>query len=330
MNTKEITFLTDSEIFGDNQLEIIKRNGTKAAVTDYAILLGGYVSNEYYASGGNNLKERTGYWWSASPTATDYVRVVDKYGSRIWTYYYKRNGAARPASSYTNLDLISPSVVRGKEGIAEVLYGEYPQFVVSERENARLEELYKRNGLKKTGKFYTSDCHKWDDYNSGFTAMRHEELEYNGKKYVRVISKKSIHGNGDKKLSNGVLLRNIDEQPVFVEVEPIPWLVDEKSKTLLSKRCLFSGVKFNSKKYDGNFQKTDIKKFIDTFFVNEMKTEKIFGTATETGEKEQSNKKNPYNFNFGYVSEEDIIGGAVESGVSVFLHGLSGDGKSAE
>ena len=40
-------------------------------------------------------------------------------------------------------------------------------------------------------------------------------------------------------------------------------------------------------------------------------------------------RKNPYDLNFNKVSEEDIIKGAVESGVAVFLHGPSSEGKSA-
>lgn len=40
-------------------------------------------------------------------------------------------------------------------------------------------------------------------------------------------------------------------------------------------------------------------------------------------------RKNPYNLDFTKVSEEDIIKGAIESGVAVFLHGPSSEGKSA-
>lgn len=40
-------------------------------------------------------------------------------------------------------------------------------------------------------------------------------------------------------------------------------------------------------------------------------------------------KNNMYGFKFDSVSEEDIIKGAVESGVAVFLHGRSSEGKSA-
>ena len=46
-------------------------------------------------------------------------------------------------------------------------------------------------------------------------------------------------------------------------------------------------------------------------------------------EKERIKKQNPYGFNFGAVSEEEIIKGVIESGVAVFLHGPSSEGKSA-
>ena len=49
----------------------------------------------------------------------------------------------------------------------------------------------------------------------------------------------------------------------------------------------------------------------------------------ETAELQAEKRKNPYNLDFGEVSEEDIIKGAVESGVAVFLHGPSSEGKSA-
>ncbi len=41
------------------------------------------------------------------------------------------------------------------------------------------------------------------------------------------------------------------------------------------------------------------------------------------------NSQNAYNFMFNEVSEEDIIKGSIESGVAVFVHGRSSEGKSA-
>jgi len=44
---------------------------------------------------------------------------------------------------------------------------------------------------------------------------------------------------------------------------------------------------------------------------------------------ENMNKNNVYGFSFNDVSEEDIIKGAIQSGIAVFLHGRSSEGKSA-
>ena len=44
----DFTFLTEEQIIGDNSLEIFKKRGTKAAITDFSILLGGLYSNDNY------------------------------------------------------------------------------------------------------------------------------------------------------------------------------------------------------------------------------------------------------------------------------------------
>ena len=64
------TFLTDEQLFGNNQLDIISRYGTKCAITDFSILLGGYVSSDDYTSEGNTRKDRTGWWWTKTPYGT--------------------------------------------------------------------------------------------------------------------------------------------------------------------------------------------------------------------------------------------------------------------
>ena len=65
------TFLTKDQIFGNNKLDIISRYGTKCAITDFSILLGGYVSQDCYTSEGNTRKDRTGWWWTKTPYNND-------------------------------------------------------------------------------------------------------------------------------------------------------------------------------------------------------------------------------------------------------------------
>jgi len=57
-------------VFGKKALSIFEKYGTKAAITDFAILLGGYVS-DFTVNDSNQLKDRTGWYW----TKTDYNKT---------------------------------------------------------------------------------------------------------------------------------------------------------------------------------------------------------------------------------------------------------------
>lgn len=58
------TFLTEEEIFSEKKLRIFRKYGTKAAITDFSILLGGFVSSNETVNDTGNLKDRTGFWWT--------------------------------------------------------------------------------------------------------------------------------------------------------------------------------------------------------------------------------------------------------------------------
>lgn len=77
---KDFTFLTDDQIFGNNKLEVFDKIGTQAAITDFSILLGGYVSNNNYYNGGTSLEDRTGWYWTSSDDKDNDARVVDDDG----------------------------------------------------------------------------------------------------------------------------------------------------------------------------------------------------------------------------------------------------------
>lgn len=48
------TFLTQEQFFEDDKLDILKKRGTKAAITDFSILLGAYVSDYEHVNGDSN------------------------------------------------------------------------------------------------------------------------------------------------------------------------------------------------------------------------------------------------------------------------------------
>ena len=91
----DFTFLTEEQCFGNDKLDILKKRGTQAAITDFSILLGAYVS-DYHIDNDSSLEGRTGYYWTKSDDGDNDARVVNENGNRNNKYRYKRNGVVRP------------------------------------------------------------------------------------------------------------------------------------------------------------------------------------------------------------------------------------------
>ena len=129
----DFTFLTEEQIFGSNQIDVIKKRGTKAAISDFSVLLGGWVS-DYHVNNDSSLKGRTGYYWTKSDDGDNDARAVTEIGSRRFHHVDLRNGGARPAlpfSSISNIPTNGESGKRARDGVLEVEYGYYPQKAVS-------------------------------------------------------------------------------------------------------------------------------------------------------------------------------------------------------
>ena len=337
MNSQDLTLLSAGQVFGDDneeQLEAIKKYGTKAAITDLCILTGGYLceDTDYNIDEDKSLTGRTGLFW----TRSDYndvnydVHVVSKSGRSNCMRRYQRDGAVRPVlQSSVIFSQISPNRVRGYKGTEEVEYGEYPQNAVDSRMQNILESEYNR-GLNKTGRSYTFDSVKYDDYDTGFKPVTYEEYEYQGKKYIRVRANFDTPVASDYLLSNGVEYENGDY--VWVEVSPVKWLIDDKTGLLISKKGLVSGIRFLDKRtnYKGDFSKTEMKEYLDKYMLHDLtQPVKLDYSQEMLPEEQEKFERNPYGLKFDQVSEEEIIKGAVESGIAVFLHGPSSEGKSA-
>ena len=323
----DFTFLTIKQIFGtysEDKLGIIEKIGMKAAMTDFAILLGGTVDSFYNGIEINPLEKIKGYYWTRSSDGNNKAYIIGYRGISSGACVDDRDIGIRPALPYSSIRNISLNEER-ENGILEVEYGEYPQKAVSKGLQDKLERAYEQSSIKKTGKTYTTYPRKYDEYNKEFRAQIIEEYSFDDeKKYVRVKANSYFDDDSSFGLSNGERYRSGDY--VWVEVKPIKWLIDEKNDIALSKRVLFAGVPFQyDGNYTGDFRTTTIKQFMDNSFSKEILVEQYQNLE----EKELRRKQDPYNFNFDEVSEEDIIKGALMSNVSVFLHGRSSEGKSA-
>ena len=326
----DFTFLTEDQIFGSNQIDVIKKRGTKAAISDFSVLLGGWFS-DYHVDNDSSLKGRTGYYWTKSDNGDNDARVVDDDGDSRYDDVRSRTGGARPAlpfSSISNIPTNGESGKRARDGVLEVEYGYYPQKAVSRDMQERLERAYRSSTISKTGNSYTTDSVAYDNYDTAFQPKTHQEYEYNGKRYVRVEANSCYDGNNFT-LSNGEQYRDGDN--VWVEVEPVKWLVDERARMMITENLIFAGVQFNKERNykTRNFDRTDIKTFMDRYLSRDLVQSRGIGQQSQTRATSTTTRnKNPYNLEFDEVSESDIIRGAIESNVSVFLHGKPGCGKS--
>ncbi len=331
----ELTLLSEGQIWGndkENQLEVLKKYGTKAAITDLCILTGSCLRKDTIDED-RSLAGRTSWFWTRSDDDDNDVRAVNKDGNGDIGFRYGRYAAVRPAlQSSVIFSQISPNKVSGYNGTEEVEFGKYPQNAADSRMQNILESEYKR-GMSKTGRSYTFDSVKYNDYDTGFKPVTYEEYEYQGKEYIRIKANSYCY-NGDKfMLSNGACYKDGDY--VWVEVSPVKWLIDDKAGILISKKGLVSGIRFLDSKtdYEGDFNRTEMKEYLDKYMVKDLfqsvDFEYLQDMEYSIDKSENIKKTNPYNLSFNKVSEEDIIKGAIESGVAVFLHGPSSEGKSA-
>ncbi|MDX2113134.1 MAG: hypothetical protein SFW63_05335 [Alphaproteobacteria bacterium] len=278
------TLLIDQEIWGDKALQVMKAYGTKTGMSDLAVLLGGAVSN---SSATTSDGQWGAYVWSASSDAFGLVRAVNYYGDRGFNNPSGRLLGARPAllssvASSIRLSDSSPEALAKGEAIRGepirdangqviwndvILFGEYPQKIADENITSELKGLSEAQLEKmETGKTYTFDSEKRDAYDKPFNAKQYPEYQYKGKKYIRVEAKPD--GEGYSMLSNGEQAQA--GQTYWVEVQPIEWLRDP-SGICVARQALFAGVQFDrKKKYDGNFENTDMYRYLNTHFAQEI------------------------------------------------------------
>ena len=375
MNNQELTLLSVEQIWGNSQLEVLKKYGTKIAATDLCILTRGCVRDEYYVDEDNSLTGRTCVAWTK--TVNKYVKEIFIDGlCSCCGYINDISCVIRPVLQNSTISL--QSTVSDPNIIMEIDYGEYPQNAVSATMQKKLEKEYKK-GMNKTGRSYTFSSSPCDDFKTLFKPITYDEYEYHGKKYIRVRAI-AEYPDYESILSNGLACKDGDY--FWVQVSPVKWLIDDKTGLLISKKGLVAGIGFGDVKYyDGmsyDFDKSELKKYLDTHMMHDLfqntvslnvsniqkhhiksiqnhpsqnqptqvtqqnsSTQDVKVEDTQAIENKSEydevkqvelqveKRKNPYDLNFNKVSEEDIIKGAVESRVAVFLHGPSSEGKSA-
>ena len=306
MNTNNfnLTLLSERQIWGNDtepQLEVMKKYGTKAAITDLCILTGGHLCNikdfSYNIDEDSSLKGRTGCFLTRSSNGHVDVRAVNRDGTKSFMDRSVRSGAIRPVlRSSAIFSQISTNRVRGYNGTEEVEYGEYPQYAVSSEMQDILEAEYTKGKMNETGGSYTFDSVKYPDWTTGFKPVVYKEYAYQGKKYIRIKASSSFMGLKFE-LSNECLYKDGDY--VWVEVSPVKWLIDNETESLIAKTGLVSGIRFLDENhyYKGDFSKTAIKEYLDKYMAHDL-TQSLTSTRVQditAEEKVQSEVKSKQN-----------------------------------
>ena len=316
----DFTFITGEDVFGndDQVLEIFKVAGTESPLTDYSIIIGAYYDPE--------SKLNYGSYWTKSTASNDKnVIIVDEEGySATYSISLRDIGARVVYNLPENIEKeLTKNLDTTTEHIFQVKYGYYPQSALNGLEQEKLDNMLKQGKLQLTNNYYTADSRKEFEYEEIFAPITFKEYKLEDKRLIKVVVNTGLYNGFKSKYKNG--------DSIWVNVEPVYWLLDTKKHQMISEKILFAGVQFADNSNFTKFEETRIYQFLNTCFARELVQgldEKLLPIKEEASIKD-TKFSNLYNFDFSKVSEEDIIKGAIQSNVSVFLHGRSSDGKSS-
>lgn len=278
---------------GQHPLEIIKKYGGQATVTDLCILLGcQYLESPKIKPENNDdiLKYRRGiYWTNNFDIYKQNVYVIDNNGKLTKAPITADYCSIRPVVKSD--DIYYNALFKAGLYSDEVEYGEYPQYAADLAIQKILNDKYSQNKLNKTEKRYTLNLINYYEYpEQKNSQLSCEEYEYQGEKYIKLQAQfGNYYDYYTKKgiLSNGVLYKNGDD--VWIKVEPVIWLINSKNHYLISKKCLVSGIRFNNNARYARveFEDTELYRYLNEYMFPELSLKE----PLNINQKSKKNKK---------------------------------------
>ena len=251
MNDFMLSLLDKSDaLVSENKLHCFKKYSMSAGYTDMFSITGGKTSLDKMERIPDEfgLKSRTAPYLFNTVLKDGSIFSIDEAGNKSSVSYDDSSFGIRPTLLFRNdtFDNYVKSEKINNCGVYETEFGEYPQYAAAHMVGLALEDEYSNNLnngeycgniLMRTGKEYS--------FIQNGKVNSYSEFYYGSNKYIRVIV--SCDKNGVI-LSNGNTYHNGDA--VWVKVSPVKWIVDFKSKRLLSKFVLLSGLKPNMDMFD--------------------------------------------------------------------------------
>ncbi len=231
MNKIEMTLPTVSEL-----LKYLSSSNMKSGCVDLVMITGAKNKIHYWTgSDGDKYEDYIEYYWTKDSADFGEVQCV----SRDTAHFISKK-AIKNASYSSNDCTICPVLKMSPEMFSKfskkkrVTYGEYPQYkVIDDKLNDKLNNLFRKNSLFKTGKSFSLI------FNGNLKS--YDEYELEGYKYIYFSPSSD-----------------------WIRVDPVEWIVNEKTCSLISTMGLLSGVQFDNKNgYYGKFEDTNMYKFLN-------------------------------------------------------------------
>jgi len=182
---------------------------------------------------------------------------------------------------------------REVSGIVTVELGSYPSVILEHSLRDMAEEQYREGTLRKTGNSFT------------IAGGKKEVFRLGAKRIVRVNVTEKIM-SGYVQLSDGTAVSAGGE--IMLELRPVRWYYDEMNRMLICGKALFADL-----------SRKDAEAYLKDGFIEEL----LAGDAEETAADGPG-----ASYHVGEHDELDLIRAYVKADIPVFIHGLTGDGKS--
>lgn len=275
------------------QLEVFEKYGVITSATDLASVTSSSFktyNKDFYipAPDDMSLNGRSTAIFTKESMLLGSVGVIEEDGWSTRVDYDSRQESIKPIlESKKAYEYAIKNKKVGYNGVEEVEFGEYPQYALPLEMQKKLKKEYRKHTLETTERSYTFDKTMYLDTkgtyektnrngkkspngNASFEPLICNEYIYGDKKFIiiEVNSKFHLQNKKYQLLSNGIKVKNGDT--VCIEVSPVTWLIDHRNQRLIAKRGLLSGIKFNDKKYDGNFENTTMNTYLNHHMLRDL------------------------------------------------------------
>lgn len=299
MRIKKIGILKEENIKDITMLETIRQSGIQCYCSDLARI------TEVLYDQANGFGE---YWFDGqhvitkkNKTTTNNMNYINSNGALSSTFRNEFKSGVRICFSFDDIEEFNINELKN-------LSLEYPLTIIGGRVGETIDKLFdsKSKLVIATGRTHFVDGKEYCEY------------EAFGIRFIRKKNKVQ-----SKVLSDGTISKA--DTDVYLKVENIPLIIDEKAQLVYSSIILF-GASFD--KEGREFKNSDLNKYLNSEFLKSINDELEHTIPSVVFDTEEKGEINRYGFNFDSLTEEEIIEICINSNIAVFLHGKTGVGKT--